>query len=284
MSHVAEASRARGVHQLKVVGQREECPHHFRLTLESAAIARTARPGHFVHILTREEIVTQDPLWRRPFSILRTDESTFDVLYRVVGRGTQQMSRWQAGAVVDVLGPLGIGFPNLAEHSLLVGGGVGVPPLAMLASSKQSQHVVALIGARNEGELLCREDFARNDVPVEVATDDGSAGHHGFVTKLLNSKLQTCSAGAMPTVYSCGPLPMLRTVAGICAQHDVPCYVSLEEVMPCGIGVCNGCVVPVLNAADDYARFKRICVEGPVLNAQEVNWDEVIHSASPPLR
>jgi dihydroorotate dehydrogenase electron transfer subunit len=270
------------VHDLTIMAQTEVAPEHFRLTLNSTYIARQAKAGQFVHILPRAAN-TRDPLLRRAFSILSVKGDSFDVLYRVSGRGTSCMSKWDAGETVSVLGPLGKPFPSLAEYSLLVGGGVGVPPLAMLASSAQGQKVVALIGARTASDVIAVQDLTEYGAAVEVATDNGSAGHHGFVTELLREKLEQAAKSGespiQPTVYSCGPLPMLQRVAALCRDFNVQCYVSLEEAMPCGIGVCNGCVVPIHSSAhedadtvDGYARYKRICIDGPVLPAQDVDW------------
>jgi dihydroorotate dehydrogenase electron transfer subunit len=275
-----------GVYEASVTAHLEVAPQHFRLSLGCPEIARQARAGQFAHILPRGAS-SSDPLLRRAFSILSTRASGFDVLYRVMGRGTGNMSRWRVGDRVSLVGPLGQPFPELAEHSILVGGGVGVPPLAMLAAQRHKQKLVALLGARCRSDVLCEDDFARFQVPVEVATDDGSAGHHGFVTELLLRHLQSIEpvrdkARSVPKVYTCGPLPMLRRVAQICARFNVACYASLEEIMPCGIGVCNGCVVPVVPtakpdgaAADEYSSYRRTCVEGPVFDAAQVNWEQL---------
>lgn len=258
-----------------VLRHAEVAPQHFRLTLTAPSIAQNAQAGQFVHILSRDRCQS-DPLLRRAFSILKVhDEEHFDILYRIMGRGTSLMSRWVAEQTIDLLGPLGQPFAPLAAHSLLVGGGVGVPPLAMLASTRENQKLEALVGARTASDVLCRDDFASSGVQLRVATDDGSEGHHGFVTQLLEKRLDVLAAvGVTPTVFSCGPLPMLRLVAALCASYEVPCQVSLEESMPCGIGICNGCVVPVLGGGDDYGQYRRICVEGPVVWAQEINWTQ----------
>ena len=260
-----------------VVFQREVAPRHFRLRLSASEIASQARAGQFVHVLPRPEFL-REPLLRRAFSILAVDGDDFEILYRVEGRGTALMARWKSGDSVDVLGPLGNGFAPLpaaaaAQRAVLVGGGVGVPPLAMLASTRADSHqIVALVGARSAEEVICREEFETFDVPLRVATDDGSTGHRGLVTDLLKTELET---DIRAIVYACGPLPMLRAVARLCAQFDVPCQVSLEENMPCGVGVCNGCVVPVAGAGDDFGRYRRICVEGPALWAHEIDWQQL---------
>lgn len=255
--------------------KKEVAPYHFRLTFLNTKIAQTASAGQFVHILPRSP-TTYDPLLRRAFSIVSTEEKTFDVLFKIMGRGTTTMGLWQVGEYVDLLGPLGKIFEPLAMNSILVGGGVGTPPMAMLASQSETQarqRVIALIGARTGSEVLCTEDFARYNVPMQIATDDGSRGHQGFVTDLLEYELsQASNEDATPTVYACGPLSMLRSVARICLSFRAPCQVSLEENMPCGVGVCNGCVIPVLGQSDDYGSYRRICVDGPVAWAHEVDW------------
>lgn len=257
--------------EAKVIAQTEVTPGYHRLRLRAPS-PLSVQPGQFVHVLPRDA-ASHDPLLRRAFSILTATQNEFEILYRVQGRGTSLMAQWQAGQVVDLLGPLGRGFAPLPEphwRSILVGGGVGVPPLAMLASVRRgNQEVLALTGARNRDDLLCTADFERHGVKVRVATDDGSAGHHGLITDVLREELQTRPA----TVYSCGPWPMLRAVAKLCAELGAPCQVSLEEAMPCGIGVCNGCVVAVLDGSGDYGRYRRVCIDGPVMDGSVIDWD-----------
>jgi dihydroorotate dehydrogenase electron transfer subunit len=200
----------------------------------------------------------------------------FDVVYRVEGRGTALLARHLKGDMIDVLGPLGVPFAPPPANSILVGGGVGVPPLAMLAaqhSADATRSMTAIVGARSRDFLVCVDDLQRSGVEVNIATDDGSVGIQGRVTDLLEPMLASLAPGAeRPLVYSCGPLVMLRAVANLCATYDVPCQVSLEESMPCGVGVCNGCVVPLLHATDDYGSYRRICVDGPVMWAHEIAW------------
>ena len=264
---------------IHLVAHHEIAPHHYRLKFHAAEIANIARAGQFVHILTSAMAA---PLLRRAFSILSVEGEHFEILFRVEGRGTWQMSHWKTGEEIDVIGPLGNGFnafPEPPAKAILVGGGVGVPPMAMLASTKKPENaVIALVGARSKSEIICQEDFAKYEVPLHIATDDGSCGHRGFVTDLLKNELENeINQGRRAIVFACGPFPMLRATASICQNFEVPCQVSLEENMPCGVGVCNGCVVAVHNsvnsASDDYGRYRRICVEGPVLWGHEIDWD-----------
>lgn len=260
----------------EITDHQEISPGHFRLRARSAKIAGTARAGQFVHILPRALNFSFDPLLRRAFSITATQADIFDVVYRVEGRGTALLARHLKGDTIDVLGPLGVPFAPPPARSILVGGGVGVPPLAMLAaqhSADVTRSMKAVLGARSRDFLVCVDDLERSGVEVSIATDDGSVGVQGRVTELLEPMLAGLAPGTeRPLVYSCGPLVMLRAVAKLCATYDVPCQVSLEESMPCGVGVCNGCVVPLLHAADDYGAYRRICVDGPVMWAHEIAW------------
>ncbi len=239
---------------------------HFRLRLRPARPLR-AEPGQFVMLRVGEGI---DPLLRRPFSIHRTDPGEtgeFEILFRVVGRGTRLLSRLRAGDRVDALGPLGQGFRTDAEHPVLVGGGVGVAPLLFLTERllEQGRRPLLLLGARTDRDLLCHQDFTCLAVPCRVATEDGSAGEPGLVTGLLDRALDEAAPGT--AVYACGPPAMLAAVAGRCRRAGVPCQVSLEAHMACGVGACLGCVVP---GTDEP--YLRVCREGPVVDANRVDW------------
>lgn len=212
------------------------------------------------------------------------------MLYRIEGRGTQLLSQRGVGETLDVLGPLGHAFTPSGSKLLLVGGGVGVPPLVFLAEWNQKNNsdvsretseavasVEAFIGARGADDVVEEAALRAVTDALFVATQDGSVGERGLVTQPLERRLQELAAeesrsgGVM--VCACGPWPMLRAVAQLCATYQVPCQVSMEENMPCGIGVCNGCVVPVLGVTDDYGRYRRICVDGPVMDGAQIDWD-----------
>ena len=174
------------------------------------------------------------------------------------------------------------------DTRFLVGGGIGVPPLVFLAeknyhkkiSVSRETRVEAFIGARSAEDVVEEATLLAATDAVTIATQDGSAGEQGLVTVPLERRLRELTVGAGDggrggiSVCACGPWPMLRAVAQLCAVYGVRCQVSMEENMPCGIGVCNGCVVPMLNASDEYGRFQRICVEGPVMDAAQVDWGD----------
>lgn len=264
----------------QVKTKREVAPRYFAFSLRCPDVAQAARAGQFVHILPHFRETEEDSAWsfdpflRRAFSVMDAHGDEFEILFRIEGRGTQALARAQVGEWLDIVGPLGNGFSleKVTHRAILVGGGVGVPPMvfANRALQEQNKIVQMLIGARSANDVLCQDRFDSS----HIATDDGSRGHHGRVGDLLERALEMQSPDA---VFACGPFPMLRAVADICEAKDVSCEVSLEENMPCGIGVCNGCVVPMrkteaTSEGDDYGRYRRICVHGPACDAREIEW------------
>lgn len=255
-------------------------PHHYLLSLHAPSIAATAQAGQFVHILPRVGL-ENDPFLRRAFSIMAVEGESIKVLFRVEGRGTTQIARAVPGDHLDILGPLGHPFDLAPFHvkqnapvPILVGGGVGVPPMVFLAKTFLVMGVTpgVLIGARSATDVLGESHFSALGLGVQIATDDGSRGHAGRVTELLEAALgQQQNA----VIYACGPLPMLRAVSAVAARFEAPCQVSMEENMPCGIGVCNGCVVAMRETATDYDRYRRICIQGPAVWSHEIDWENI---------
>lgn len=254
-----------------------------RLVMHAPELAVIANPGQFMHVLCGS---SYDPLLRRPLSIYYAEPETgkLAVLYEIRGRGTALLAEKKPGDTVDIIGPLGNGFklPDTADYrAILVGGGIGSPPLYFLAvrmgAPAALEQMEFHIGARTYGKHVCLDDFRRlcdGHVSSErlcVATDDGSYGHHGFVTDTLRNCLSLRSE-PMPLIYACGPIPMLKAVAGIAKDHGAKCQVSLEAKMACGVGACMGCVIKVRDG--DGSKYVRVCHEGPVFDAAEVIWDE----------
>jgi dihydroorotate dehydrogenase electron transfer subunit len=235
------------------------------LTLRAAKLARQAKPGQFVEVRITGEGA---PFWRRPFSICRADRETIGLFVKAVGPGTRLLARAQAGEALDVVGPLGHGF-TLAGRAdrILVGGGYGGAPLLFLAERLRAagRRVEVLLGGRCEEDLLLRRTLKLAGARTACTTEDGSFGTRGRVTDLLERRLQAASRQAL-RIAACGPRPMLAAVAKLAAKYGIAAEVSLEESMACGLGVCHGCVQKV------GGEYRRVCKDGPVFTAQDVDW------------
>ncbi len=239
-----------------------------RLTLDSPEITSIAKPGQFVMIRTGK---TSDPLLRRPFSISQTcNGNHFQILFKVVGRGTALLADCREGEFLSVLGPLGHGFSiECKQRSCLVGGGMGIAPLLFLGKNMLRQcsahRPLVVVGARNHEELTpLVNDFSKLGLSVHPATDDGSLGHHGLVTDVLRE----LDLGDSYNMYVCGPHPMMTAVHLFCKDRNYGCQVSMETTMACGIGACLGCIVPLEKGGYGHA-----CSDGPVFDAKEMLWE-----------
>ncbi len=214
------------------------------------------RPGQFVNI-------ELDGFYlRRPISICDYDDRTITLIYKVVGSGTEVMSRMTAGAKLDLLTGLGNGFDPAVEcrRPLLVGGGVGVPPLYRLAKelSARGREVTVALGFNTAAEIFYEDEFRTLGAKVFVSTADGSKGTKGFVTDAIRE-----NAVEFDYFYACGPMPMLRALCECCEQNG---ELSFEERMGCGFGACMGC------SCKTHAGNKRICKDGPVMKREEIIW------------
>ena len=253
----------------KIVFNKRLAPETFLMALKSPELVAEARPGQFVMIRVTQGI---NPLLRRPFSICGTrGDDLFLILYKVVGRGTAIMSKARGGEKLSVLGPLGRGFdlPKRDCNSVLVAGGIGVAPLIFLAQAIDAEKIAFLAGYRSENEMLPLEKFGLDAMETLVSTDDGTAGHHGFVTELLESQLEYFSEDP-PLIFSCGPLHMLSRVAELTLKKKRPCQVSLETHMACGLGACQGCAVRA--SSEENRTYFHVCQDGPVFDVQKLDW------------
>lgn len=234
----------------------------FSLVLDVPEIAGVAKAGQFVHIACGE-----GNLLRRPISICEAAEGRLRVVFQVKGEGTKWLSERRVGDTVDVLGPLGHGYdlPRLGAAPILIGGGIGVPPMLYTAQcvQKNGAQPSAILGFRSKGAVILESEF---HCPTAVCTDDGTYGVHGFVTYVLKEQL----AGATG-VAACGPKPMLKAIAAIAKEAGLPCQVSMEERMGCGIGACLVCAC-ALKAENGETRYGHVCKDGPVFDAEEVEW------------
>jgi len=256
------------IEHARIVEHRDVAGGYRVLSLEAGDIARAVRPGQFVHLRVPDLAAAL----RRPFSVYRADGDRLALLYKTVGRGTGVLARVGVGGVVDLLGPLGNGFPapDATCTPVLVAGGYGVAPLSLLAARTPGKGVV-FIGGRTADDILCTADFASLGWEVRIATENGSAGARGVVTDLLDTWLSGAGAGSKPEFFACGPDGMLRAVGARAVRRGCRAWLSLDKHMGCGVGACLACVQRIRDAAGNVA-WKRVCKDGPVFEAREIVW------------
>ncbi|XNQ64681.1 dihydroorotate dehydrogenase electron transfer subunit [Alkalihalobacillus sp. 1P02AB] len=251
---------------LSIVSQQQIAEQIYEITCQGPLVTAMTNPGQFVHIKIDQY---EDLLLRRPLSIcdVNTEEQTLTMLYRVEGDGTKRLSEKQVHSQIDVLGPLGQGFPveetKPGEVALLVGGGIGVPPLYYLSKQLKARgvEVIHVLGFQSKEAVFYEKEF--NELgPTYVTTVDGSHGIKGFVTDAIHKHNLT-----FDTLYSCGPNAMLKALTERFA--DKRAFLSLEERMGCGIGACLACVCHLTNDPEG-ASYKKVCTDGPVFKVGEV--------------
>jgi len=230
-------------------------------------LALSSSPGQFLHIKCGEA-----RLLRRPISICNVNGDYVNFVFEAKGEGTKWLSKRQPGEKLDILGPIGRGYDFVDGKFIVVGGGLGTPPLLYAvhyaATEFENYKATAILGFRSKDRVIMVDEFESACEKVFVTTDDGSAGIHGAVTKPLEDLLKT---GEYEAVMSCGQLPMQKAVAVICEKYEVNCMVSFEERMGCGLGACLVCACAVTDK-DGKEQMSRACVDGPVFNSKRVVW------------
>jgi len=264
-----------------IISNQEISPGYFRMKVLAPGFGENAHAGQFVMFRVQRSL---PPLLRRPFGIFRTGflpadcdglppKEFVEIVYKVVGRGTSIMAELHEGDKVELLGPLGNGFDCNSRdgEKILVGGGIGLVPLYMLASELVANgcHVRLLMGGRTRDDIFAVTEFERLGVETYISTDDGSLGEEGLVTQVLERKLQKYPDSE---VFSCGPMPMLNAVHDICVAGKTPLQVSLEESMACGVGACLGCVVKGAGHTEENPSYLCSCKVGPVFKSQYLDW------------
>ncbi|MCR4434348.1 MAG: dihydroorotate dehydrogenase electron transfer subunit [Clostridiales bacterium] len=252
----------------------------YRMTVESEYISQTARPGQFVNLKCSDGI---EPVLRRPISICRVnrEQKTFELVFQVRGRGTELLSRKKAGDSVDILGPLGNPFEISAHYKKIavVGGGIGIFPLLFILDeygkhredNLKAFDLSAFIGFRDKDSIVLKDEFEKACDTCRISTEDGSAGCRGFVTGLLEEEL---SRKHYDIIYTCGPTAMMKKVAETAGLYKVPCQVSLEQRMGCGIGACLVCACKTKYG--DGWEYSHVCKDGPVFWCDRVIFDEQV--------
>ncbi len=262
-------------HISKVLYNRRLAPAYYKIGLTCTRSYTDARAGQFVMLRLPGQTAC---LLRRPFSIhnLIIEDGTvrgLEVLFKVVGTATAALAEQKIGNEIDLFGPLGNGFtiPTRSERVYVAGGGIGVAPLVFLISELHRQQVGlsayrVFIGGRSKADLLCIEDFRRCGLTVLATTDDGSAGDRCLVTDPLEMAVRKQPPDL---IVACGPTAMLACVVGIAENHRVPCQVSIEAMMACGMGACLGCAV---ENRSESGRYFHACVDGPVFAADALKF------------
>lgn len=273
--------------QARVVEQVTLARETYRIRFHCPELAKRITPGQFFMIRRPN---CDDPLLARPFALYDTYQDSsgalagIDVGYHVIGKMTSLLSKCDVGDVFEIFGPLGNGFAvPTGKHLGVVAGGIGYTPFVAAAkealrlksygnrdnTNSPVERVSFMYGSRSEQDCADLSDIDLAGIDTMIATDDGSKGHHGRVTELLQ---QLISNGDMPDeILCCGPEPMMAATAEVCAAANIPCWVSLETPMACGFGACFSCVVRVRQTDEEWD-YKRTCVEGPVFPAEQIQF------------
>ncbi len=244
----------------KIIGNESLTDQIFEMILECPEIVNEAKPGQFVNLYCRH----LGRLLPRPISVceLNKGKGYLHLIYAIMGKGTKEFSTYKAGETIDVMGPLGNGYntDTVSDIHLIVGGGVGIPPMVELCKQLKGKKII-VAGFRDNPYLVNR---LKQYGEVHVTTDDGSAGFKGNVVKFLEKK------SLKGNIYACGPTPMLIGVQAYAAKFSLDACLSLEERMGCGFGACVGCVAKITSNNDAGFIYKKVCKDGPVFNAKEV--------------
>ncbi len=249
-------------HKFPVVSNKKLCPRFFCLSLDAKNILDKIQPGQFIHIKVSDGL---EPFLRRPFSVYRAKKYV-EILYEVVGLGTQALSLKKPGDPLDVLGPLGNRFtppPPGTREVVMIAGGIGIAPFLILSDrlEKKGYSMLLLYGGRTKDHVWPMKEFRQNGCQVYVATDDGSTRVKGRVSKLF-SKIKSHPRSTM--IYTCGPKPMLASVKEFVGEQGFRCEASCEETMACGLGACLGCSIETTSG------YKTVCYDGPVFEIRDV--------------
>lgn len=244
-----------------IISQEEIAPGIFSMWLKTEQIAQHAKAGQFISIYCEDG----SRMLPRPISICEIDKNdgALHLVYRIAGKGTQEFSEKNTGMELSVLGPLGNGFPLKSKKAFLIGGGIGIPPILELAKQLDCEKQIVL-GYRNS-DMFLLDEFKKYG-SVYIATEDGSYGSKGNVLDAIRENDLEADI-----IYACGPTPMLRALKEYAAEKQMECWISMEEKMACGIGACLACVCKSKEVdAHTNVHNKRVCKEGPVFRAEEV--------------
>lgn len=250
----------------EIINKEVIIPGIYRFTINSPQIANKAVPGQFLEIRCSNGI---DPLLRRPISIsgVNRKKKTVDFIVQVRGNATKTLSERNVGESLDILGPLGKGFTisNNFRKIAIIGGGIGIFPLLFLGRELQNTDVYCYLGFRTKSLIILIDEFIHFSKELKVVTNDGSYGYRGLVTNVIKEDVNTIR---FDMIYGCGPLPMLKSLQKIALELEIPCEISVEERMACGVGACLGCAIKLVDG--DTWTYGHVCKNGPVFSVDKL--------------
>ena len=242
----------------------------YKFSVEAKEIVDVAKPGNFVEIRVNENL---DPFLRRPISIYNLDKEKgiLEFIFQVRGNGTNVLSQKEEGDLIDIIGPLGSGTFKFKEKKniAIIGGGIGIFPLYELAKQAKNSglKIHTYLGFRNKELVTLEKEFEKVSSKLTITTDDGSYKEKGFA---INYLIEDLNKENFDCIYACGPLPMLRAVQKLAEEKNIPCQISLEEKMGCGLGVCLGCAVKTATSTKENPEYVHVCKAGPVFDSKIV--------------
>jgi len=240
----------------------------YKFSVEAKEIVDVAKPGNFVEIRINEN---SDPFLRRPISIYNLDKEKgiLEFIFQVKGKGTQLLAKKEEGDLIDIIGPLGSGTFKFEgkKNIAIIGGGIGIFPLYELAKQAKNSgvRIHTYLGFKNKELVTLEKEFEEVSSNLTITTDDGTYGEKGFAINYLEKELKEFDG-----IYACGPLPMLKAVKKLGEENNIPCQISLEEKMGCGLGVCLGCAVKTAASSKDSPEYVHVCKAGPVFDSKIV--------------
>ena len=242
----------------------------YKFSVNAKEIVEKAQAGNFIEIRINENL---DPFLRRPISIYNLDKENgiLEFIFQVKGKGTELLAKKKEGDKIDIIGPLGNGTFKYEEYKniAVIGGGIGIFPLYELSkqANNASKKVHTYLGFRNKDLVTLEKEFNAVSTTLTITTDDGSYKNSGFAINYLERDLKEKN---IDCIYACGPLPMLKAVKKMAEEKNIPCHISLEEKMGCGMGVCLGCAVQTAASSDENPQYLHVCKAGPVFDSKLV--------------